>query len=209
MIVLDFGSGNTCRNDIGTIKQMLDELKKVDTGKHEIVIKFQLFKEAGENIPLDRKIFEQAFKYASKLGYRTTSSVFDLDTLKFLLQFDVPFIKIANRRELDTLIGEIPRKMLVMVSYGSTDELKVAPLGNMQRLLCVSEYPAGIEDYEKAFDISYYVSCGYGISDHTVDFELWHKYQPQIVEWHYKIEDSDGLDAGPFARTPAQLRKIL
>jgi len=208
-IIFDFGSGNTCRNDWDYTKRMLDELKKIDTGRHSVVIKWQLFKEAGDNIPLDWRIFELAYVYAQQLGYKTTSSVFDKESLDFLLQLDVPFVKIANRRELDWLIGEIPRRVPVCVSYGSVDQLKAAPKDNMIRLLCVSDYPANAEEYEKTFDLAYYVACGYGISDHTTNFGLWYRYQPQIIEMHYKLEDSQGLDAGPFARTPEQLREVL
>lgn len=210
-IILDLGSGNTCRNDWKYAKKMIDEIKKIDTGKREIILKWQLFQQAGDNMPLKQDIFKKAYDYAEKKGYRTTSSVFDKESLDFLMQFDVPFIKLANRRDLDWLIGEIPRKIPLVISYGSVDELKIAPpIGsNIQRLLCVSDYPAEPERYEQAFDLAYYVSCGYGISDHTPDFELWNKYQPQIVEWHYKLEDSTGLDAGDFARIPAQLAEVL
>ena len=47
------------------------------------------------------------------------------------------------------------------------------------------------------------------ISDHTTDFQLYNKYKPKIYECHYKLEDSTGLDAGEFARTPEQLAEIL
>jgi len=210
-IILDAGSGNTCRNDWPYAKRMIDELKAVDTGKHEVIIKWQLFKQAGKNIPLTREIFRQAYDYAASLGYQTTSSVFDKESLDFLLQFKIPFVKIANRRELDWLIGEIPRKISVYVSYGSYEEIEcLKRYPNNKYLLCVSEYPSTLEKYEEKFKINY-LSFGeeLGISDHTTNFGLWHRYQPQIIEWHYKLSDSTGLDAGPFARTPEQLREVL
>jgi sialic acid synthase SpsE len=52
-------------------------------------------------------------------------------------------------------------------------------------------------------------ALNFGISDHTTDFTLWHKYHPSIIEWHFKLEDSTGLDAGSFARTPEMLEEIL
>jgi sialic acid synthase SpsE len=213
-IILDFGSGNTCRNDWQYVKRMLDELKAVDTGKHEIIIKHQLFLQAGENIPLDRKIFEAAYIYAEQLGYKTTASVFDKESLDFLLQFDVPFVKIANRRELDWLIGEVPRRVPILVSLDKKAEgeyaLYIRLTGEISQfdryLCCVSNYPAKIKDYERTFK---FWDLQQGISDHTTDFELWEKCQPKIIEWHYKLEDSTGLDAGPFARTPTQLAEVL
>jgi hypothetical protein len=47
MIILDFGSGNTCRNDKGIVKDMIQSL-----GQREgIIIKWQLFQHLPPNIP--------------------------------------------------------------------------------------------------------------------------------------------------------------
>ena len=211
-IILDFGSGNTCQNDWDYVKKMIDELKAVDTGKHEVIIKWQLFLQAGQNIPLDREIFCKAYDYAKELGYQTTSSVFDLESLSFLLQFDVPFVKLANRRELDWLIGEVPRKVPVYVSYGSYEEMSSSKpfTNNIVPLRCLSQYPATFEDYINIVESWF---CGpdvLAISDHTTNFGLWYRYQPKIIEWHYVLEHDPGnLDGGLFARTPEQLREVL
>jgi len=217
-IILDFGSGNTCRNDAAYVKRMIDELKAVDTGKHEIIIKYQLFKEAPPNIPLEHQVFDYAYKYAKKQGYKTTSSVNDLESLEFLLRYEIPFVKIANRRELDWLIGEVPRKIPVYISVGSNTELwphiKDYTEPKDETIIpfcCVSKYPATIEDYEKTFISLKYLPA---ISDHTIGFDFWHRLQwcedaPKIWERHFKLPDSTGPDAGPFAVTPEELREIL
>lgn len=182
---------------------MLDELKAVDTGKHEIVIKHQLFTEAGDNIPLDHEIFRKAYCYAKDLGYKTTSSVFDFYSLQYLLNFDIPFVKIANNRSLDWLISEVPRNILIYKSVGDWEELLKSDADNII-LFCVSKYPSSIEDYSE------YIPHRYnGISDHTTNWDLFNKYNPEIYECHYKLPDSTGLDAGEFARTPEMLREIL
>jgi len=206
-IILDI-SANTHKNNWDYLKKMLDELKAVDTGKHIITIKHQLFKEAGQNIPLDKTIFDLAYVYAEQLGYKTTASVFDKESLDFLLQFDVPFIKIANNRALDYLIGEIPRKVPTYVSYGSSVDKNFISKLNIIPLLCISNYPANIEDYEKTFTNDLLHEY-YGFSDHTTNFGLWYRYQPRIIEMHYGLDDSTGLDAGPFMRTPAMLAEVL
>lgn len=207
-IILDFGSGNTCQNDNRIVTQMYDKMQNVDAGKHNVVVKWQLFKEAGKNIPIHKEVFDFAYRYGRRLGYPVTASVFDLDSLKFLLQYDTPFIKIANRPDLYWLIGEIPRKIPVYVSKSKIWVdcccKNIAP-ENVVYLACVSQYPAKVEDYENIFHSDFLKF----ISDHTTDFTLWYKYQPEIIEWHYKMEDSTGLDAGYFARTPEQLREVL
>lgn len=212
-IILDI-SANTHKNDWNYLKRMLDELKAVDTGKHEIIIKHQLFVQAGENIPLYHDIFDKAYKYAAELGYKTTSSVFDLSSLNFLLRYDIPFVKIANNRDLYWLIDEVPRKVEIYVSVGNDDdylefeqcEYYRTTHYNTTPLCCVSKYPCDLEDYLKAHETDHLIEA---LSDHTTNFDLFNKYKPDIVEWHYKLPDSTGLDAGDFARTPEQLSKIL
>jgi sialic acid synthase SpsE len=201
-IILDFGSGNTCKNDYAYIKRMIDELKAVDTGKHEVIIKWQLFDKAGENKPLEKQCFRLAYYYAQQHGYKTTASVFDMNSLKYLLGFDIPFVKIANNRSLDYLIGEVPRKIPVYVSVGDYNP----ELEEFECLYCISEYPATIEKYETQFHDH---TLRRAVSDHTIGLELFNKYHPAIWEKHYKLEDSTGLDAGDFAITPAMLRGVL
>lgn len=215
-IIIEMGSGNTCRNDLSIVKRMIDELKAVDTGKHEIIIKWQLFEKAGDNIPLWHSMFHQAYIYAASLGYKTTASIFDKKSLEYLLQFDIPFVKIANRRDLDWLIGEIPRKMPVYISYKDSDELSdlvekiKTSYGDDKFLQCVSKYPATIEEYEKHGEWVGLLYRYKAISDHTIGLDLFKKYQPQIWEKHYVLEhDINNLDGGLFATTPEELKEIL
>jgi hypothetical protein len=206
-IILDFGSGNTCKNDKLYIKKMYDELKKIDLNNNKkIVIKWQLFKCAGENIPLTHDSFRFAYNYGVGLGYDVTASIFDMDSLKFLLTENkfLPFIKIANNRELDYLIDEIPGYIPVYVSNNYCVTTYNRKMSYDKSFFCVSKYPTYIEKYEK---LPLFHSCC--ISDHTTNFELYYKYCPEIIEWHYKLKDSTGLDTGAFARTPEQLKEVL
>ena len=71
-------------------------------------------------------------------------------------------------------------------------------------MCCVSKYPANTIDYENNL-----ISClRHGISDHTTDWNLFLKYHPEIYEFHFKLSDSTGLDAGEFARTPEQITEV-
>ena len=206
MIILDFGSGNTCQNDFTIIRRMIDELKEVDTGKHEVVIKWQLFTDCPPNEPLHRRVFNYACAYAYKKGYQTTASVFDADSLQFLLTYDIPFVKIANRPDLYWLAGEVPENIPVYYSVGDRFVEQDLGEGQDEILYCVSKYPATVSDYEDTFPAG---GLCYAISDHTTDFTLYHKYKPSIYECHYKLNDSTGPDSGDFARTPEQLREVL
>jgi sialic acid synthase SpsE len=209
-IVLDFGSGNTCKNDLNYAKRMVDELRAIDSGKHEVIIKWQLFQKAGDNVPLSLNIFSDVYYYAKALGYKTTASVFDIPSLEFLLNYNIPFVKIANNPSLYHLSGYVPRNIPIYISVATQCNYldlqeKVAKQDGI--MCCVSNYPASLSDYEIAHN-KFDLLCK-NISDHTEDFELFNKYTPDMVEWHYKLEDSTGLDAGSFARTPNQLKEVL
>jgi hypothetical protein len=199
-IILDIGSGNTCKNDIDYAKRMVDEVIKVDTKRHEVIFKAQLFKDRPPNVPLSPYVFDRLYCYCRDLGYELTASVFDIESLKFLLEYEPCFVKVANGEKLNWLIGEVPRKYRV---YKSVDHIPVVDWQfdeSIRKLWCISEYPAPISKYPD------WCPC---ISDHTVGLDLWYRNKPEIWEKHYKLSDSMGLDAGPFAITPQELKEIL
>lgn len=223
-VILDLSSGNTCCNDKTIVKQMINAIKAIDTGKHEIILKAQLSLPDGINLPLDHDVFDYMYRYGNEQGYKVTSSVADLESLKFLLQYDVPFVKLPNDRKLDWLIDYISRGMLI---YKSVEKANVYDsFRKIVSLYCISKYPATLEDYELLFKPDYGILWGdkhhcesdikrrligrnIGISDHTIGLELYKKYQPAIWEKHFKLPDSTGPDAGEFAITPDELREIL
>jgi sialic acid synthase SpsE len=206
-IILDFGSGNTCLNDLSIVIQMIDELRAIDTKKYNVIIKWQLFKQAGENIPLRQDVFDFAYQYASKYGYKTTASVFDKESLDFLLQYDIPMVKIANNRKLDYLIDEVPRKIPIYISTNNPFYKMNVQSSDQKVLLCISNYPAQVKEYEEKFDPC---TLRDAISDHTIGLDLFKKYQPRIWEKHYVLEhDVNNLDGGLFAITPSDLVGIL
>lgn len=207
MIILDCGNGNHKGNDIGYQKEIIDSVAPFlcsSRTQQEIVIKYQLFLDAPPNIPLKREVFRYAYEYATEAGLQTTASVFDIDSLHFLQEFeDIPFIKLANSHACRKLANAINTPMIV--SYSSIAEMGKRKL--IKPLCCISRYPAQVIQYEKNF-ISYWLTQG--ISDHTEGFDLYHKYQPEIWEKHYCLKYSkNNPDGGVFAITPKELEEIL
>jgi len=204
LIILDFGSGETCQNDKDTIDRMIEGLAEVDTGKKEIVIKWQLFRTIPHLKALTYEAFDYAYMKAKGYGYQTTASVFDALTIGFLKNYHVPFFKIAARDDLYKYIPTLIEKgHNVIVSV--KDITIVDTLDYYAYLCCVPEYPARIEKYESLFGGNLSV----GISDHTHNFYLYHKYEPLFYETHFKLEDSIGADNGPWAKTPTMFKEIL
>lgn len=206
-IILDI-SANTHKNDFGYYMKMIEELAKIDTHKHEIIIKGQLFEKSAINIVQDKKMFEKMYYWTKKeYGYRVTASVFDKSSLNFLLNFEVPFIKIPCNPDYYWLIGEIPRKIPVYVSVKTEEEGRMTPIGNNIVIMwCVPKYPASMKEY---LEIDGWYPAD-NISDHTVGFELLKELNPLRWEKHLVLEHNDiNPDAGLFAVTPEELEEIL
>jgi hypothetical protein len=214
-IIIDMGSGETCKNDKKYVARMIDELAAVDTHKHLVFIKWQLFHAVPAGVPpleLDTYLF--AVRYALAHDYLTSASVFDVPLLEYLLSYEnlsLPFVKLACRPNLYHFIDRIPQTVPVYISVPHVSwgeclmqmfpRLSGAPIF----LYCIPEYPAKSKDYEQEFGDH----LGYGISDHSPNLGLFKKYQPLYYERHYKLSDSTGLDAGPHASTPEELKEIL
>lgn len=211
-IILDY-SANTFRNDKALIKRAIDEIKAIDTGKHSIVFKTQLFVKCGDNIPCTHESFEYMYEYGNSQGYKVTSSVFDKESLDYLLKFDVPFIKIANRPDLYPLMDFIPRGIPIYVSQdGRSNLFSIRMTMRDRELYCVSKYPADISDYQRFIDEKNLYGCPDCWSDHTIGLDFFKNGTPKkiiIFEKHLKLSDSTGLDAGSFAITPQELSEIL
>ena len=213
-IVLDIGSGNTLTDEATAIK-LVDEVIARDTHIHDVVFKTQLFQAAPPNKPLDHDVFRKLFNHCYKKGYHLTSSVFDMDSLSFLLIFDwqdwrLPFIKIACRPDKYWLIGEIPRRIPVYYSIDARWDIADFPElpdeCNATELECIPMYPADSDDYRGEEGILLNK-----VSDHTIG---WGMYQSagdvKIWEKHICLERSpDNPDSGPFAVTPEDLGGIL
>ncbi len=205
MVIVDMGSGETCRNDWHVIAAMIYALADVDSGKQEVVIKWQLFGSLPPLIPLSHNSYQLASQIAFDCGYKTTASAFDDASIAFLLSEGVPWIKIAARPHLYHYADDNPDVQFVvsLPTVGYANEMAAKP--NVRVMYCVPEYPANPTVYETMFGGNLHV----GISDHTSDFYLYHKYKPLVYEAHFKLPESKGADSGAWARTPAQWGEIL
>jgi hypothetical protein len=205
MIIIDLGSGNSCLNRWDIAKEMIHAIASIDTHREEVVLKWQLFEKAEPNLPLQREIFKNAYLEAWGLGYDTTASVGDVSSLDYLLRFNkpwqpLPFVKLACRPELYHLADRVPENIRVIKSVASSEQF------SPDCLCCVREYPANAKQYKKIFQET---QLKQGISDHTTDWYLYKKYNPELYEVHFKLPNMVGFDSGEFARMPSQLKEIL
>ena len=168
--IIDCGSGNTCKNDKRIIERMIREIAEVASYDHDVVIKWQLFNSAPPNVPLFFESFDYAYKLANNLCLETTASVFDVESMRYLMHYQVPFVKIACRPELYNLA-----KYSTVPVYYST-ALSGFELSEGMMLHCIPKYPATVEDYENAFTVEELKQ----VSDHSVGWELYNKYRPEL-----------------------------
>jgi len=110
-IILDLGNASSHGNNIRLFYDMVDAVSRIDTKKHDIVFKTQIWKEG--NPLIDKRLkstsnaaFSCLYDYCKASGYQCTSSVFDNDSKGFLLGYKVPFIKIACVKDCYNLIDE-------------------------------------------------------------------------------------------------------
>ena len=205
--IIEMGSGNSCRNDMMRACDMVDAVRDANTLRvcFDLYFKWQLFSDMPPNKPLSADVFDCAYHHAAWEGYETSASVFSEKWLSWLLaNYQVPFVKIACIPELHKLISRVPGDLRVYVSFPADP----GPLpSNVYPLACVRKYPATIEDYEEAFSES---QLRLGISDHTVGWDLYNKYKPDVIEKHFvDVREDDNPDAGPFAVTAKELAEVL
>ena len=219
-LVIDVGSGASLPDSV-TARRFVDAIKGVDTGKHKIVLKAQLFASVPPNIPLGYEVFHELYTYGEAAGYGVTASVFDVASLRHLLTYVVPFVKIACRPVLYWLAGEVPRKVRVYRSirrgHAATPFPEPHSEYEIRDLLCIPEYPADAKDYDREVRSARDHSLA-GISDHTVGWDLFRaqtrehrgrRHGVALWEKHFILPDTTGPDVGPWACTPETLKEIM
>lgn len=206
LIILDIGACNVSKGSIKYYIELIDKIYTIYNNvvlDEEIIIKAQLFKKAGDNIPMKKNLFESIYRYCAKSGFKCTASVFDLESLNYLLSFNIPFVKIPCNKDLYYLSDFVPNWIPIFKSHDYrhyiTDETRAEI-----RMVCIPEYPAHISEYEVIGGLRDYVS------DHTEGIELHEKYRPKVWEKHIVLHREKGnIDCGEFAILPEDLKEIL
>lgn len=188
-------------------KEAID--RAADVGIH--VIKFQLFKNpvnyTGGNVELPREWWAELVAYAyGKI--QITASVFDSESLSYLLSFKPPFVKLAYSKKMESEWAER------ILSSGTRCIISCDPLHDRQmdprvsRLYCIPEYPVR---YEVAFDGLF--PRFQGFSDHTLGTRQTLRALEagaNIIEKHMTLDHHDIIcpDAG-FALLPHEFKSII
>lgn len=168
---------------------------------------------------------EELKEYANRLGLDFFSSPFDLTSVDFLENLDVPAYKIAsyeiNDIPLIKKVAKTGKPIIISTGIAYLEDIELAlntckAQGNDKVILlkCVSAYPAPYEDINlrmltgigKTFD------CLVGLSDHTIGSETAIAsvaLGAKVIEKHLTLSRSDGGVDSAFSLEPAEFAQMV
>jgi len=107
-------------------------------------------------VEFDKEGYDEINRYCNKIGIRWTASVWDIPSLEFILQYDIPFIKIASAMITDTnllmALKESGKPLIMSIGMSTENEiaeaLDILNYNNVELLWCNSNYPSIDEEID-------------------------------------------------------------
>ncbi len=173
---------------------------------------------------MPRAWFGDIFALGREIGIPIFPSVFSLNDLEFVRQFEPPAYKIASFELVDTMlvqaVADERRPVILSTGMASWGEVRDAadrvPVDRRVLLHCISSYPTDVEKANLSFmDVLRREAALVGLSDHTTDYEVAMMAvarEARVIEKHITLTPGGaGLDDG-FAldalRWPEFVRSI-
>ena len=209
-VILDI-SANTHQNDPVLMRELIEAVP--ETVRHKVLLKTQYWtKPIPPNERTTMRGLLQFINAAKSRGYAVGTSVFDEEAVKDItltgLACRLDFVKLPCRVGTYWLADFVPRATKVYAS--AIDQKHGQTFRADYWLYCVPEYPADVSAYSQ---ISNQLDYFHGVSDHSIGGLVWkaaRKNRLAVYECHYVLERSDtNPDAGPFAKTPDDLREMF
>ena len=184
---------------------------------------FELYKQA-ETPP---KMAKEIIEYARDKRITCFSSVFDFETVDFLLDLGVPAFKIASFELVDLpLIQRVALTGLptiISTGMGTVEEIKDAMNrhrqfdgGELGLLHCISEYPASPGEANLPFLGTLSTLLGgnhvVGLSDHTVGIGVATAavaLGATIIEKHLTVDRNNGSADAAFSMEPDEFHAMI
>lgn len=181
----------------------------------------QLYKEAYTPWEWQPKLMEEA----NKLGMECFSSPFDLTSVDFLEEMNVPAYKIAsyeiNDIPLIRKIARLGKPIIFATGIAYEEDIERALLtckeeGNENIILlkCVSAYPTPFSEVNLKVmpELSKKYDCLTGLSDHTLGSTVAvgaAALGARMIEKHLTLKRSDGGADGAFSMEPEELAEMI
>jgi len=167
--------------------------------------------------------YDEIDRYCKELDMKWTASPWDIDSLHFLLQYDLPFIKIASASVTDLeLLSEVRRQgIFAILSTGMSTEHEIENAVNtlgeycIAILHCNSEYPSNLENinllYMKALKRKY-PRLLIGYSGHEIGILptlVAASMKADIIERHITLDTSSQGSDHKASLDPVELKKLM
>ena len=219
--------------DINLAKKLIDSVAR--TGAD--AVKFQTYL-TEKRVPKDSPIFDILKKcelpfdsflelkdYSNELGLDFFSTPFDNESVDYLESINIDLYKIASfdigNMDLLEKVAKTNKPIIISVGMSNIDEITSAYNcikkynNNIALLHCVSAYPTDESDsnISAIFNLKEsFNDCVIGQSDHTNDI-IVPTYSvcagAQILEKHYKIDDSMDCVDSPVSITENQMKDLV
>lgn len=195
------------------------DYQKENTGESES--QYEMVKK----LELSFEQFRSIKGYCEKKGILFLSTPFDLDSIDFLQEIDIPFWKIPSG-EITNLpylekIAKTKKDIILSTGMSTMEEigqaldiLKKNGAGNITLLHCNTEYPTPFEDVNlqamKTMKKAFGVSVGY--SDHTVGIEVpvaAVAMGATVIEKHFTLDKNMEGPDHKASLEPDELRQMV
>ncbi|HOM01299.1 MAG TPA: pseudaminic acid synthase [Acetivibrio sp.] len=168
---------------------------------------------------------QELFDYAKEIGISMFSSPFDLSSVDFLRQFNMPAYKIASYEINDIpLIKKVAsegKPIIISTGLANLGDIEMAietckAAGNDQIILlkCVSEYPTPYEDInlKTMVNMKETFGCVVGLSDHSLGSCVSVAavaLGAKVIEKHLTLSRKDGGADSNFSMEPDEFGKMV
>ena len=175
-------------------------------------------------IEFDQNEYDEINIYCKERNIHWSASPWDLDSLDFLNQYDIPFIKIPSalitNLELLKATAETGKKIIISTGMASIDEIELTyktakryGAKDITLLYCVSNYPSKNTDFNlnNIQILKNKFKCRVGLSDHSKDDRVAITAiaaGAEVVEKHIALDkQKKGLDI-EFSLKGKEIRKF-
>lgn len=155
-----------------------------------------------KKIEFGKKEYDEIDKYCKEIGIKWTASIWDIDSLNFIMGYDIPFIKIPSACitdiELLNAINRTGKDVVLSIGMSTMFEIDSAiktlnNINNISILQCNSSYPSKNEELDISFipvlkDI---YNCDVGYSGHEIGYLptiLARAVGASIIERHITLD---------------------
>ena len=178
-----------------------------------------------EKLELKKNDYKELIDYSKELKIDFFATPFDLKSLEFLEQFDLPFYKIASADITNTIlqaeIAKTKKEIFLSTGGGTLEDVKRAKENifkyneKLSILQCTASYPAKLEDMNLRVITTYaknFPGIRLGLSDHENGIDagpIAFMLGARVFEKHFTLNRANKGTDNAFSLEPTGLSKFV